>query len=179
MRCSETSLWCWCPSPSRRRSSGPLDAVSIPTASRATCVATAAATTLGCCATLRSDGSLACALGTVTRLPSANADDGATAGLPDDLGAAALRDPLSVGVRRGEAAGAVTRAEFVDVAAAGVDRGDRAGAVAVEADDAPAGGAVNVGRAGAGGPPACDSTRRAWCSRWSRGDVLPLDCCTT
>ena len=100
----------------------------------------------------------------------------------------ALREPVSVEVRRVEAAGAVTRAVFAGVAGAGVAgagvagagvvRGDRAGADAaddvpagdvpagdVPAGDVPAGKGVGVGRAGAGGPPALDSTRRAWCSR--------------
>jgi len=90
----------------------------------------------------------------------------------------ALREPVSVEVRRVEAASAVTRAVFAGVAGAGVAgagvagagvvRGDRAGADSaddVPADDVPAGKGVGVGRAGAGGPPALDSTRRAWCSR--------------
>ena len=197
MRCSDSSLRWWCPSPSRGRRSGPLDAESRPTASRATWVATAAATTLGCCATLRSDGSCACAWGTVTRLPSVNADIGDALDFAGAMREAALlpalREPVSVEVRRVGAAGAVTRAVFAGVAGAGVAgagvagagvvRGDRAGADAaddvpagdvpagdvpagdVPAGDVPAGKGVGVGRAGAGGPPALDSTRRAWCSR--------------
>ena len=159
-------------------------------ASRATCVATAAATAFGCCATLRSVGSEAGAFGTVTWLlsPKDVVDDPGDVAevvaltsdvMPVEDGVDTVdRDPTRLGVRRCAGEGTVTRAaegngagalrgEPLVLAAAGeAVRDDSAGAAEDTGTELAAGVvpdcAPDAARwEGACGPPARDSTRRA------------------
>ena len=144
---------------------------------------------------MRLVGATDAALGTVTRLVSPNcvplALDGEgvlmSFGMPADcVGVTSECEPTREGTGRGAGDGTVTCAVGADAPELVLLATPGAGAVGEEVREdragAPTGAGVLVlarltlGRPGAAGPPALDSTCRACCSSLSRDAFVPLAC---